>query len=98
MQVLRPVTQSKTVSRMVRTLGGQDPRKAAESAAKEPEEADEIPPLLLVKVYQDNMAALMKVNAELNGSTELLKGFGTELDQVNKELALLLRTRQNMAG
>ena len=89
LQVLRPVTQSKTVSRMVRTLGGQDPRKAAESAAKEPDQPDEIPPLLLVKVYQDNMAALMKVNAELNGSSELLKGLGTELDQVNKELALL---------
>ena len=89
LQVLRPVTQSKTVSRMVRTLGGQDSRKAAESAAREPEQADEIPPLLLVKVYQDNMAALMKVNADLNGSTELLKGLGTELDQVNKELALL---------
>jgi uncharacterized protein involved in exopolysaccharide biosynthesis len=89
LQVLRPVSQSKTVSRMVRTLGGQDPRKAAESAAKEPDQPDEIPPLLLVRVYQDNMASLMKVNADLNGSTVLLNQLATELDNVSKELASL---------
>ena len=89
LQVLRPVAQSRTVSRMVSTLGGQDPRKAADSAAKQQEQFDETPPLLLVKVYQDNMAALMKVNADLNGSTELLNQLGTELENVNKELAQL---------
>jgi uncharacterized protein involved in exopolysaccharide biosynthesis len=89
LQVLRPVSQSKTVSRIVKTLGGQDPRKAAESAAKESDQPDEIPPLLLVRVYQDNMSTLMKVNADLNGSTLLLSQLGAELENVNKDLASL---------
>jgi uncharacterized protein involved in exopolysaccharide biosynthesis len=89
LQVLRPVAQSRTVSRMVRSIGGQEPRKPADSTVKEPDQLEETPPLLLVKVYQDNMAALMKVNAELNGSSELLNQLGTELENVNKELALL---------
>ncbi len=45
--------------------------------------------MLLIKVYQDNMASLMKLNAELNGQTELLNQLGTELEKVNKELASL---------
>jgi uncharacterized protein involved in exopolysaccharide biosynthesis len=90
LQVLRPVTNSRTVSRIVKTIGGQDPRKAAESAAKEQEpQTDELPPILLVKVYQDNMSSLMKVNADLNGSTALLNQLATELENVNKELASL---------
>jgi uncharacterized protein involved in exopolysaccharide biosynthesis len=89
LQILRPVTQNKTVARMVKTLGGQEPRKPVDNAAKEPEGFDDTPPLLLVKVYQDNMANLMKVNADLNGSIELLQQLGTELENVNKELATL---------
>jgi uncharacterized protein involved in exopolysaccharide biosynthesis len=90
LQVLRPVSQSRTVSRMVKTLGGQEPRRAGESAAKELDPPDDsIPPLLLVRVYQDNMSSLMKVNAELNGSTLLLDQLATELENVNKELASL---------
>lgn len=45
--------------------------------------------MLLIKVYQDNMASLMKLNADLNGQTELLNQLGTELENVNKELASL---------
>jgi uncharacterized protein involved in exopolysaccharide biosynthesis len=90
LQVLKPVSQSRTVSRIVRTLGGQDPHKAVESGAKELDPPDDnIPPLLLVRVYQDNMSSLMKVNAELNGSTLLLDQLATELENVNKELASL---------
>lgn len=89
LQILRPVTQSRTVSRMVRSIGGQDFRKPIDNGAREPDDLGETPPLLLVRVYQDNMAALMKVNADLNGSAELLNQLGAELDQVNKELALL---------
>jgi uncharacterized protein involved in exopolysaccharide biosynthesis len=78
---------------MVKTLSGYDPKKAAESATREQEQAqaqaDEIPPLLLVKVYQDNMATLMKVNAELSGSNVLLGQLATELENVNKDLASL---------
>jgi uncharacterized protein involved in exopolysaccharide biosynthesis len=90
LQVLRPVAQSKVVSQMVRTLGGQEAHKAVESPAKELTPPDDnIPPLLLVKVYQDNMSSLMKVNADLNGSTLLLDQLATELETVNNDLASL---------
>ncbi len=87
--ILRPVAQNKAVSRMVTTLGGQDGRKSLDPVAKPPEHFEEQPPLLLIKVYQDNMATLMKLNAELNGQTELLNQLGTELEKVNAELASL---------
>ncbi|MBH5386111.1 hypothetical protein [Bradyrhizobium diversitatis] len=87
--ILRPVAQNKAVSRMVTTLGGQDNRKSLDPVAKPPEHFEEQPPLLLIKVYQDNMATLMKLNAELNGQTELLNQLGMELEKVNAELASL---------
>lgn len=87
--ILRPVAQNKAVSRMVTTLGGQDNRKSLDPVAKPPEHFEEQPPLLLIKVYQDNMATLMKLNAELNGQTELLNQLGMELEKVNTELASL---------
>jgi uncharacterized protein involved in exopolysaccharide biosynthesis len=87
--VLRPVTQSHTVSRIVRTLGEQDLRRAPEGAPREPPGFEETPPLLLVKVYQDNIASLMKVNSDLSGSMKLLNHLGAELENVNKELASL---------
>ncbi|MDF0521352.1 GNVR domain-containing protein [Bradyrhizobium yuanmingense] len=87
--ILRPVAQNKAVSRMVTTLGGQDGRKSLDPVAKPPEQFEEQPPLLLIKVYQDNMAALMKLNSELNGQMELLHQLGIELEKVNKELASL---------
>ncbi|MDQ8728056.1 hypothetical protein [Bradyrhizobium sp. LHD-71] len=87
LQVLKPVTSSRTVTRIVGTLGGQDPRRPTEAATRQ--ELEETPPLLLVKVYQDNMATLMKVSADLNGATELLNQLGTELENVNADLASL---------
>ncbi|WP_271585169.1 hypothetical protein [Bradyrhizobium sp. CCBAU 45389] len=87
--VLRPVTQNKTVNRMVSTLAGQDSRRTVDASAKPPDQFEDQPPLLLIKVYQDNMATLMRLNADLNGQTELLNQLGSELENVNKELASL---------
>ena len=89
LSVLRPVEQNKMVSRMVNTIAGQDARKSLDPSAKAPDNFEEQPPLLLIKVYQDNMATLMKLNAELNGQIELLNQLRTELENVNKELASL---------
>ena len=90
LEILKPVTQSRTVNRVVRTLGGgQSISRTPESSAKEVDQLEETPPLLLVKVYQDNMAALMKVNAELNGAKELINQLGIELESVSKQLAVL---------
>lgn len=87
--VLRPVTQSNTVTRIVKTLSGSGVRPAAEGAPSQLGGFDEAPPLLLVKAYQDNMSALLKVNADLSGSTRLLDHRVTELAEVRKELASL---------
>lgn len=82
---LKPVTQSKTVSSIVNTLGGSE-FKAKPNATGNLEEA---PPLLLVRVYQDAMATLLKINTELSGYAKMERLIGVEIDQVNSELASL---------
>lgn len=80
---LKPVTQSKTVSNIVNTLGG------SEFKAKPNTTLEEAPPLLLVRVYQDAMATLLKINTELSGYSKMEKLMGVEIEQVNSELAAL---------
>lgn len=82
---LKPVTQSKTVSAIVNTLGGTDVRAKAGTNTT----LDEAPPILLVRVYQDAMAALLKVNTELSGYSKMERMIGAEIEQVNSELAAL---------
>jgi succinoglycan biosynthesis transport protein ExoP len=52
-------------------------------------QSEDTPPLVVVKVYQDAMANLVKVNTDLNGSLNVEKELTVELDKVNKELASL---------
>jgi succinoglycan biosynthesis transport protein ExoP len=82
---LKPVTQSKTVSSIVNTLGGSE-FKAKPNTTGNLEEA---PPLLLVRVYQDAMATLLKINTELSGYAKMERLIGVEIEQVNSELASL---------
>ena len=82
---LKPVTQSKTVSTIVNTLGGSE-FQSKQGAAGHLEEA---PPLLLVRVYQDAMATLLKINTELSGFARMERLIGVEIEQVNSELASL---------
>jgi succinoglycan biosynthesis transport protein ExoP len=86
--VMRPVTQSKTVTTIVNRMGGRDDKGSAvgQYAGAEPA-FDEHPPLLLVRVYQDAMALLLKINADLNGSRHLEKLLEEELHSVNAQLA-----------
>jgi polysaccharide biosynthesis transport protein len=86
--ILRPVTQSKTVTGIVNSLGSRD-YKPGSNAAGTLGGFEEAPPLLLVRVYQDAVATLMKTNSELNGLIKLEKLQGLELEQVNTELAAL---------
>jgi uncharacterized protein involved in exopolysaccharide biosynthesis len=83
--ILRPVTQSKTVSGIVNELGGRDHGRSV----REPSGLDEAPPLLLVRVYQDAMASLLKVNADLTGLLNMEKVITEEIANVNTELAAL---------
>jgi uncharacterized protein YqiB (DUF1249 family) len=85
--IMRPVAQSKTVTGIVNTLGGRE-ASGSDARATVPN-FEEAPPLLLVKVYQDAMADLLKINTDITGSTQMLNQLSTELDSVNKELASL---------
>ncbi len=86
LQVLKPVTQSKTVSSMVSSLAGPGFRS---NAGQSNATADDTPPLLLVRLYQDAMAALLKSNSDLSGYINVEKMIRTEIEQVNSELASL---------
>lgn len=86
--VLRPVTQSRTVTGIVATLGGLD-NKSGHNDVGNIQKFEEAPPLLLVKVYQDAMSSLLKINSDLNGSLQLEKALAIQVDQVNAELAML---------
>jgi succinoglycan biosynthesis transport protein ExoP len=86
--LLRPVNQSKTVTSIVNNLRGRD-AKDGENAAGTVPNFEEAPPLLLVRVYQDAMASLLKVNTEINGSLRVEKLLVAELEKVNLELASL---------
>jgi capsular polysaccharide biosynthesis protein len=87
LQIMRPVYLSKTVTGIVNNLRGRD-YKESENVVGTIQNNEE-PPLLLVKVYQDAMANLLKVNTELNGSLRLEKLLVGELDKINAELASL---------
>ena len=88
--VLRPVAASKTVTAIVNRLGGRDDGSTRAGMVTETSKMpnfEEYPPLLLVRVYQDAMANLVKINSELNGSLELSKVLEDELHSVNSQLA-----------
>lgn len=84
---LRPVHQSRTVTAIVSDLRGRDYKATSSSVGTVP--SDDAPPLLLIKVYQDAMAGLLKVNTELNGALNVEKVLVLEIDKVNQELGSL---------
>jgi succinoglycan biosynthesis transport protein ExoP len=86
--VLRPVNGSKAVTGIVNNLGAKD-FAVTPNAVGNVTNFDDTPPLLLIKVYQDAVASLVKVNSDLNGAIKLETLLGAELDRVNAELASL---------
>jgi uncharacterized protein involved in exopolysaccharide biosynthesis len=88
LMTLRPVHQSRTVTAIVNNLRGRD-YKESENAVGTVQNEEDAPPLLLVKVYQDAMANLLKVNTDLNGSLRVEKLLTVELEKINAELASL---------
>jgi uncharacterized protein involved in exopolysaccharide biosynthesis len=86
--VLRPVTGSKAVTGIVNSLGAKDYTVTPNAVGNAPN-FDDTPPLLLIRVYQDAVASLVKVNSDLNGAVKLETLLGVELDRVNAELASL---------
>ncbi|MEK9284623.1 MULTISPECIES: hypothetical protein [unclassified Bradyrhizobium] len=88
---LKPVTQSQYVSGIVSSLGATNVERAESDAKTSRTERSltEAPPLLLIRVYQDTMDTLFKVNADLAGAKNRETHFGTELQRVNNELSTL---------
>jgi polysaccharide biosynthesis transport protein len=88
---LKPVSQSPFVSQLVDTFGGASPEsnsRPANSATPDRTVSTD-PPLLLVKVYQDGMADLMKINAEITGYSKLESSINDQIKKVNLELNAL---------
>ena len=88
--LLRPVYQSKTVTGIVKNIAGSGYQQNKGTMADTNTDYGELPPILLVKVYQENMSVLMKVNADLTGLETLESTLGSEIDKVNDELASLV--------
>jgi uncharacterized protein involved in exopolysaccharide biosynthesis len=86
---LRLVTQSQYVSEIVSSLGATNAERAEGGARTSQAERSltEAPPLLLICVYQDAMAALFKTDADFAGAKNREAQLRTELQNVNNELA-----------
>jgi uncharacterized protein involved in exopolysaccharide biosynthesis len=96
LRLLKPVTQSPYVSSLVTALGGDDRTAgkqdgAAAGAAPSPDHLriSDGPPLLMVRVYQEAMLSLFKVNGELAGLTNMEKAQTDDFDRINDSLAIL---------
>jgi len=85
---LRPVAQSPVVSGLVDALGS--PPGGSRPPADDKRPASD-PPILLVKVYQDGMFALLKVNSELVGLNNLEASLKEELVKINQDLSDLAK-------
>jgi uncharacterized protein involved in exopolysaccharide biosynthesis len=83
---LKPISQSESVTGVVSSFG-----ETGSAARMSPAERSvtNVPPLLLVTVFQDTMDALFKVDAEFAGARNKEAKLSTELASVNKELAAL---------
>ena len=95
---LAPVARSSYVSALVDTLGADHAApgpRASDSRLIDDRSAD--PPLLLVKVYQESMAALFKVNSDLAGAQSMLKQQSDEAAGLVSELNALSENLQKFA-
>jgi uncharacterized protein involved in exopolysaccharide biosynthesis len=89
---LAPVTRSPLISSLVESFGGERVAGRKDSRAVDDRLSD--PPLLLVRVYQDTMVALFKVNADLKGAESLLAQQTTEMAKATAELAALAESEE----
>ena len=95
LKLLKPVTQSSYLGGLVDKLG-EDTRSASDALKKPvslPPSGDvpRDPPLLMIKVYQDAMVELFKVNGEIAGLGELRHQQENDLSENKKVLAALIQ-------
>lgn len=95
---LGPVARSPYVSALVDTLAVDRPApgsRTGESSATDNRSTD--PPLLLIKVYQESMVALFKVNSDLAGAQSMEKQQVEEVANLTSELNTLSENEQKFA-
>ena len=95
---LAPVARSPYVSALVDTLSldrNAPAPRASDSRIIDDRSSD--PPLLLIKVYQESMAALFKVNSDLAGAQNMQKQQVDEVANLTAELAMLSENEQKFA-
>lgn len=81
---LKPVTQSPFVSAVINDLGAKQ-KSATTIRENLPKSAE--PPILMVKVYQEALVELLKLNAEIEGLTKLERDQRDQFAQLNQELS-----------
>ena len=84
---LRPVTQSPFVTGLVDALGAPAARQSNGRSSTGEGNFSGDPPLLLVKVYQDGLVALLKVNSEIGANTKLLDSLTEAFGELDRQLA-----------
>lgn len=90
LKLLKPVTQSSYVSGLVDNLAASEGGLQQPPSSSPPRERGAgDPPLLMVKVYQDAMVGLFKINSEIRGLQDLAEQQHTELSTLNAELVKL---------
>ncbi|MFT8246081.1 GumC family protein [Roseomonas sp. BN140053] len=95
---LAPVTRSPYVSSLVDSLGGDRPSPSRGADARALDDRSSDPPLLLVRVYQDSMVALFRVNSELTGAQSLQQQQQVELGRLTAELNTLTENERQFAN
>jgi len=101
LRMLKQVTLSPYVTSLVDELAANGdkrvpaprPDKAKEGAAAQASPASGVPPLLMVKVYQDIMVDLFKFNSEIAGYRGLAKQQQLEIDTIDNDLNTLTATQ-----
>lgn len=89
---LAPVARSSYVSSLVDSLGPDRAAPAARTGSQLTDDRSSDPPLLLVKVYQESMTELFKLNADLAGHQNLQQ---QQLDEAAKLAAELNKLSEN---
>ncbi len=92
---LAPVARSSYVSSIVDALSPGSSARSGENHALDDRSSD--PPLLLVKVYQDSMDTLFKINADLTGTQNLQKQQTEELAKLTSDLNSLADNEQEFS-
>lgn len=94
---LAPVARSPYVSSLVDSLSGGERTAPASPQSKTVEERTGDPPLLLIKVYQDSMVELFKINADLANAESLLKQQTAEISKITEDLNRLSINEKDFA-